>query len=183
MAIIQSILSVIQTIFCSGPAHLLCYSALLGTELYQSFVNTKICFLVLPRKPFTALQARVFPVYFRIQSLLLLLLAVTAPSRGLLSLIERKSNWVPLLVGTCTAALNLFVFGPRTSRAMVSIDQQGTATANAQTEPSERQPLNQEKAVLRKIFSKNHAMSIHLNLITIIATLWYGWGLSTKLAT
>ncbi|CAH0018717.1 unnamed protein product [Clonostachys rhizophaga] len=183
MAITQSILSVIQSIFCTGPAHLLCFSALLGTELYQSFVITKICFLVLPRKPFTALQARVFPVYFRIQSSLLVLLALTTPSRGLLSLIERKSNWIPLLVGACTAALNLFFYGPRTSRAMFSIDQLGTATAGDRTESSEREPLNQDKAVLRKTFSKNHAASIHFNLITIIATLWYGWGLSTELVT
>ncbi|VUC30971.1 unnamed protein product [Clonostachys rosea] len=183
MAITQSILYVIQSIFCTGPAHLLCYSALLGTELYQSFVMTKICFLVLPRKPFIALQARVFPVYFRIQSLLLVLLAVTTPSHGLLSLIGRKSSWVPMLVSVGTAALNLFLYGPRTSRAMISVQQQGIAAADDQTELSEREPLNQEKAALRKKFSKNHAMSIHLNLISIIATLWYGWGLSIKLAT
>lgn len=34
---------------------------------------------------------------------------------------------------------------------------------------------------LNRSFSRAHAMSIHLNLITIITTLFHGWQLSTKL--
>jgi hypothetical protein len=37
------------------------------------------------------------------------------------------------------------------------------------------------KAVMRR-FSKAHGMSIHLNLITIIATVWYGFVLASKLS-
>lgn len=29
-------------------------------------------------------------------------------------------------------------------------------------------------------FSRNHAMSIHLNLITVVATLLYGWRLGCR---
>ncbi|XPS74653.1 hypothetical protein M3J09_006764 [Ascochyta lentis] len=35
---------------------------------------------------------------------------------------------------------------------------------------------------LNRSFSKAHAMSIRLNLIAIIATLCYGWQLSSKLS-
>lgn len=31
-------------------------------------------------------------------------------------------------------------------------------------------------------FSRNHAMSIHLNLITVIATLAYGWSLAGRMS-
>jgi hypothetical protein len=37
------------------------------------------------------------------------------------------------------------------------------------------------KAVMRR-FSNAHGMSIHLNLITIIATVWYGFVLASKLS-
>ncbi len=37
------------------------------------------------------------------------------------------------------------------------------------------------KAVMRG-FSKAHAMSIHINLVTIIATVWYGFVLASKLS-
>jgi hypothetical protein len=47
------------------PAHFFAYSTLLGAELYQSFVMTKIAYQALPRSAFTTLQMRVFPIYFR----------------------------------------------------------------------------------------------------------------------
>lgn len=49
---------------------------------------------------------------------------------------------------------------------------QGTATRDSKSE---------EMLVLNRAFSRAHAMSIHLNLITIGATLWYGWQLASKL--
>jgi hypothetical protein len=41
--------------------------------------------------------------------------------------------------------------------------------------------VSAEMKRLNRAFSRAHAMSIHLNLITIIATLCYGWQLSRKL--
>ena len=34
--------------------------------------------------------------------------------------------------------------------------------------------------MLLRDFSRNHAVSIHLNLLTIGATLWYGWCLALQ---
>ena len=34
---------------------------------------------------------------------------------------------------------------------------------------------------LNREFSRAHAMSIHLNLLTVGLTLWYGWRLASKL--
>jgi hypothetical protein len=44
----------------------------------------------------------------------------------------------------------------------------------------EKGPVSDEMKVLNLAFSRAHAMSIHLNLFTIGATLWYGWGLAMK---
>jgi hypothetical protein len=41
--------------------------------------------------------------------------------------------------------------------------------------------LSAEMQGLNKSFSRAHAMSIHLNLIAIVATLFYGWQLSSRL--
>ena len=40
-----------------------------------------------------------------------------------------------------------------------------------------------EMKVRNKDFARNHAMSIHLNLLAVGATLWYGLRLASKLET
>ncbi|KAL6157329.1 hypothetical protein ACJQWK_07225 [Exserohilum turcicum] len=47
------------------PCHLLAYSTLLGTELYQTFVMTKVAHRALARPSFVNLQKRVFTIYFK----------------------------------------------------------------------------------------------------------------------
>ncbi|KAI1115664.1 hypothetical protein F5Y14DRAFT_111190 [Nemania sp. NC0429] len=165
-----------------APLHLLSFSTLLGTQLYQTFVVTKICFVSLPRSAFTTLQKRLFPIYFRSQSLLLLLTMITIPSQGPISLVTNKAAWIPFSIAGATAALNLFVYGPRTRQIMIErIHQetrdglQGQATNDAVEAPS----LQKER--LDRSFSHNHAMSIHLNLLSIGALLWWGWKLASNL--
>ncbi|SPO02964.1 probable DNA polymerase gamma [Cephalotrichum gorgonifer] len=120
MTLLQSILSSISAVVCSAPAHLLCFSCLLGTELYQTFVVTRVTFDALPRAPFVRLQARLFPVYFRAQSLLLVLTAATFPAHGVKSLLGSGGyHWIPLAIGGIAAVLNLLVYGPETRRVML----------------------------------------------------------------
>ncbi|OAG03159.1 uncharacterized protein CC84DRAFT_1097960 [Paraphaeosphaeria sporulosa] len=152
-----------------APAHLFAYATLLGTQLYQSFVMVKVAYQALPAHSFTDLQKRVFPIYFRGQTALLILTAITFP-HGPLALAKRKGDWIPFFVAGATALLNLAVYGPRTSRLMM----RRRRLAN-QIDGSRKLPgVNRD-------FSWNHAMSIHLNIITIGATLCYGWRLASKL--
>jgi hypothetical protein len=109
-----------------APAHLLAYSTLLGTEVYQSFVMTKVSYQALPRSAFTTLQKRVFPIYFQSQSLLLLLVAATCPPHGPTSLLHSRFEWVSLVVAGATAGLNLLVYEPRTQTLMTERVHQGT---------------------------------------------------------
>ena len=122
--------------------HLIIYGTLLGTELYQvsissmqikasltcdtkSFVMTKVCYNALPMSAFTTLQKRVFPVYFRGQTLLLLFTALTHPPYGPISLATSIWDLIPLAFGGAMAALNLMVWGPRAQTAMIERIHQG----------------------------------------------------------
>ncbi|KAH7081338.1 hypothetical protein BKA63DRAFT_435067 [Paraphoma chrysanthemicola] len=161
-----------------APVHLLVYSTLLGTELYQSFVMVKVAYQALPRSAFTSLQKRVFPIYFRGQSILLLFLGATVPPSGIFSLGRQRKVWLPFLVAGATAALNLLTFGPRTRTLMLERVHQATRNEKSQADAA---ILSDKTRLLNRSFSRAHAMSIHLNLITIGATLWYGVLLASKL--
>ncbi|EUC49615.1 hypothetical protein COCMIDRAFT_84112 [Bipolaris oryzae ATCC 44560] len=150
--------------------HLLAYSALIGTELYQTFVVTKITYRALPRPAFVGLQKQLFPAYFNAQFLLLLVVALTRPPYGPFSSFGEPASCIPFAVAGVTGGLNFGLYGPR-SRALM-IERATKATRDSKSE---------EKLLLNKAFSRAHAISIHLNLVTIGATLWYGWQLASKL--
>ncbi|KAI1358356.1 hypothetical protein F5Y08DRAFT_333194 [Xylaria arbuscula] len=174
-----------------APLHLLSFSGLLGTQLYQTFVVTKICYTSLPRSAFTTLQKSLFPIYFRSQSLLLLLTVVTIPSRGPLTLLANKASWIPFAIAGATATLNWLIYGPRTRKLMIEGTHQETRD-RLQKQKLIDDPDNDAKGAvaetpspemqrIRRAFSRSHAMSIHLNLLTIGAMLWWGYKLGSSL--
>ncbi|CAH0057795.1 unnamed protein product [Clonostachys solani] len=176
----MAILNTIQTLICSAPVHLVCFVALVGTELHQSLISAKKYFHALRKDQPLTLHERVSPVLLRAQSILLILVAVTVPSHGLLSLIEHKSSWIPLLVGSYATALNFFLFNPRASRALNGLQLQ--SIANTSEKASETEPLNPNAAALEKSFRRNRAATVHLNVLTMMATVWYGCGLAKSFA-
>ncbi|KAF5022119.1 hypothetical protein F66182_5838 [Fusarium sp. NRRL 66182] len=108
-----------------APIHLLSFSALLGSQLYQTFIVTKVAFKHLPRTPYMTFQKHIFPIFFHCQALLLVLTAVTFPPYGPPSLIEHKSDWIPFAVSGVVSGLNVTVFGPRTRKLMLDRAEQG----------------------------------------------------------
>jgi hypothetical protein len=54
-------------------------------------------------------------------------------------------------------------------------------TTRDSTRPTGAEDVSDDMQSLNGSFSRVHAMSIHLNLITIIATLFHGWPLSSRL--
>lgn len=157
--------------------HMIIYGTLLGTELYQSFVMTKVCYNALPMSAFTTLQKRVFPVYFRGQTLLLVLTALTHPPYGPVSLAASLWDLIPLAFGGAMAALNLMVWGPRAQTAMTERIHQETKDGKKYNDP---EVISDEMKAKNRAFSTAHAMSIHINLMTIAATMWYGFRLSSR---
>ncbi|KAF2265011.1 hypothetical protein CC78DRAFT_462370 [Lojkania enalia] len=164
-------------LFISGLAqfHLLTYSTLLGTEIYQTFLMTRVAHQALPRSAFTTLQKRVFPIYFRVQSFLIIVTAITYPPRGSPSLIRR---WTPFAIAGFTAVLNLLVYGPRTRQVMIDRIHQETVDGR---KSGGLVHISPEMERLNRAFSLAHAMSIHLNLITIGATIWHGLRLASAM--
>ncbi|KAK1852956.1 hypothetical protein CCHR01_04401 [Colletotrichum chrysophilum] len=129
---IQSSSSTMATLL--APCHIISYATLLGTTLFQTFVNTKVCYNELPKTAFTTLQKRLFPIYFRCQSILLVVTALTFPPSGPASLLKDKRDWVAFAIAGITAILNLFIYGPRTKQAMIDRIHQGKlATQNSRT--------------------------------------------------
>ncbi|KAB5522926.1 hypothetical protein GE09DRAFT_1154618 [Coniochaeta sp. 2T2.1] len=162
-----------------APFHLLSYSSLLGMSLYQSFTVVKMAHRVLPRPAFVTLQGRLFPIYFQLQTFYLFLTAATFPPYGPLSLIKDRISTVLFSVAGIGALLNFLIYGPRTGRLMMERNRKGTRDAGDDENIEEAS----EEAVdaLNKAFHKSHAMSIHLNLITIAALIGYGWRLALRL--
>ncbi|PSN59286.1 hypothetical protein BS50DRAFT_508751, partial [Corynespora cassiicola Philippines] len=102
----------------------------------------------------------------------------TYPPSGPASLVESKADWIPLAFVGFTAALNLTIYGPRIKSLMFErVRQEKEASQNAYLGIT----INDPRRELNRSFSRAHAMSIHLNLVTIGATLWYGWRLASRL--
>ncbi|KAI1309921.1 hypothetical protein F5Y03DRAFT_347853 [Xylaria venustula] len=167
-----------------APLHLLSFSTLLGSQLYQTFLVTKITHASLPRSAFTTLQKRLFPIYFRGQSLLLLLTVATVPPHGPFTVVADKAAWIPFAIAGITAILNYTIYGPRTRQIMMERIHQETRDAlqkQATNDSASSETPSPEMQSIRRSFARNHAMSIHLNLLTIGAMLWWGYKLASNL--
>ncbi|ERF73282.1 hypothetical protein EPUS_03114 [Endocarpon pusillum Z07020] len=156
---------------------------------------TKLCFRYLPRPQFTNLNKHVFPVYFSLQLGLVLLTAATYPPQSLLSLVRQGhwSEYMPLALNVLMAALNAGVYGPRTLKLMVERTHQETRDGARKARPDvpaqDRELPEQQQTdtvvsdamrLLKRTFSTSHAMAIHLNMIAMIATVWYGFSLASR---
>ncbi|KAL2164594.1 hypothetical protein VTH06DRAFT_3811 [Thermothelomyces fergusii] len=176
--------------FSPAPYHILSYGTLLGTTVFQTFINGTIAFRVLPRPQFGALMAAVFPVYFALQAGLPAALALTFPGSrspsgapgGLAGLLHPSNRWAALapLAGALACAVgNLVVVGPETTRVMEERRQQerkdGKKAYDAPPHSKEMQELNRR-------FSMLHGISSLLNLGTLAATVVYGITLSSRLS-
>ncbi|CRK42296.1 hypothetical protein BN1723_019004 [Verticillium longisporum] len=110
-----------------GPFHLTTCSTLLGTQFFQSFINTKVCYQALHRSAVTTLQKHLFPIYFKVQSVLVLTTIITYPL-GPRSLLSSPEDLVPLNLAVITACVNFLVFGPqRLTKMICCIHQERTA--------------------------------------------------------
>ncbi|KIN06897.1 hypothetical protein OIDMADRAFT_15946 [Oidiodendron maius Zn] len=162
--------------------HLLAWGSLLGMQLYQTFVMTKVCYLYLPRPQFTTLQKRIFPLYFGIETALAAATAATYPSGSIWALASHHLNSALLGLTLAMSGLNLLVYGPKTIEAMVHRSHQKTREALRSSTTVTGNSTSEEMHLARRQFSRNHAMSIHLNLIGVISTVVYGVSLSSRMA-
>ncbi|KAL2263224.1 hypothetical protein VTK26DRAFT_7718 [Humicola hyalothermophila] len=179
--------------FSAGPFHILSYGTLLGTTFFQTAVNGIVAFKVLPRPQFAALMARVFPIYFAMQTVLPLVTALTYPAGasafgpdgglgGVAGVLHPANRWgvlAPLASAALCALANLAVVGPATTKVMDARRQQEKKDGKKSYDAP---PHSQEMLALNKQFSMLHGISSLLNLSTFIATVAYGVTLGHRLA-
>ncbi|OAL52798.1 hypothetical protein IQ07DRAFT_584822 [Pyrenochaeta sp. DS3sAY3a] len=170
--------------------HLLSYGTLLGSTLFQSFVSGIVAFRVLPRPQFSTLQKNVFPIYFTLQTITPFVMFLTYPS-GPSSLIpyllsspkiqtssDSLSAW---LVGTMffTALVNWVYIGPQTTKVMGLRKHQETRDGKKSYDAG---PHSKEMQELNKQFGILHGISSLVNLVGLLAMVWYGGVLGERLA-
>ncbi|KAJ5601384.1 hypothetical protein N7510_010918 [Penicillium lagena] len=167
------------------PYHILSYGTLLGTQFYQSFVSGTVAFRALPRPQFASFQAAIFPIYFSMQTALPVVVALTASRggqavglSGLTAPEHRFSTLLPMATVAVTGLINLFVLRPMTINVMRERKAQETRDGKRSYDPA---PHSKEMIALNKKFGRVHGMSSLINLVSLIATVWYGAVLSKRL--
>jgi len=104
--------------------------------LSQSFIGGIAAYKALPRPQFTALQQKIFPIYFSLQTALPVVLALTYPGsrtglgtasgyQGIFAEPSRGSVLVPLATIFVTGLANLTFIGPATTNIMKERKHQG----------------------------------------------------------
>ncbi|KAK3302049.1 uncharacterized protein B0T15DRAFT_403975 [Chaetomium strumarium] len=170
-----------MSLLSPAPYHVLSYGTLLGTTFFHTFVGGIVSFQVLPRPQFAALMAKIFPVYFTMQTALPAVMAITYPAGGVSGVLDPSNRWRVLapIAGAFLCALgNLAVVGPATTRVMDERRQQEKKDGKKSYDAP---PHSQEMVALNKQFSMLHGISSLLNLGTFVAAVVYGVSLSSRL--
>ncbi|PHH80203.1 hypothetical protein CDD82_1916 [Ophiocordyceps australis] len=177
------------SIFCSvAPYHIISYGALLGTTFFHSFINGPTMFKAVDRPSFSAIQQRIFPIYFGMQTALPIVLALTFPgnpltgvSSGIAGLLDASSKLDSLLpiAGMFVSGLaNLAVLLPATVDVMKQ--RRGQVKRDGKDWWSEG-PHSEEMRALNKKFGMLHGISSLLNLGTFAAAVAYGFTLGARI--
>ncbi|KAF1999735.1 hypothetical protein P154DRAFT_523057 [Amniculicola lignicola CBS 123094] len=165
----------------ANPAtyHILSYGTLLGSTVFQSFIGGIVAFRVLPRPQFSTLQKHTFPVFFALQTITPLLMALTYPtgpfafvrtSSPLAPSTDRVATW---LIGTMvvSGAVNWVWVGPQTTEVMKLRKHQETRDGKKSYDAG---PHSEEMRGLNKRFGVLHGVSSLVNLVGLVAMIWYG---------
>ncbi|KAJ5439393.1 uncharacterized protein N7458_010391 [Penicillium daleae] len=167
------------------PYHILSYGTLLGSQVFQSFVSGIVAFRALPRPQFATLQTAIFPVYFSMQTALPVVVALTASRggqalglSGLVAPENRYNTLLPMATVAITGLINMFVLRPLTVKTMRERKHQETRDGKKSYDAP---PHSKEMVALNKKFGRIHGLSSLVNLVSLIATVWYGAVMSKRL--
>ncbi|GCE99196.1 hypothetical protein ZYGM_003501 [Zygosaccharomyces mellis] len=141
-------------------SHLLLYSFIFGGTTFYSFLVSPVAFKTLDRESFSALQNKVFPTFFQLQSFSPWVLALTAPFKlttGPTSLLTSAS--------ICGLA-NLAWLLPWTRRVK---EERKSLCSRFEGEDLERYD-----APLRREFGKSHGLSLLFNMGNAVCMFVYG---------
>ncbi|KAM0346459.1 hypothetical protein ACHAPU_005524 [Fusarium lateritium] len=173
--------------FSPAPYHIITYGTLLGTTFFHSFINGIVTFKTVDRASFSAIQQKLFPIYFGLQTVLPGVLALTFPGNsliglangpaGLVSEFARYHSLLPITLMAVTGALNLTVLLPLTMDVMKQ--RRGQVKRDGKEWYAEG-PHSDEMKVLNRKFGMLHGISSLLNLVTFAAAIGYGFTLGGR---
>lgn len=175
-------------LFSPAPYHILSYGTLLGTTFFHTFINGIVAFQTLPRPQFSVLQAKLSPIYFSMQTVIPVVIALTYPGdrtagilpgiAGVLGSTNRWSVLAPMATMFLSALANLVVVGPATTKCIRDRKSQERKDGKTSYDPP---PHSQEMLALNKKFGMLHGISSLLNLATFIASVIYGVEVSSRI--
>lgn len=161
-------------------------------------------FKAVDRASFSAIQQKLFPIYFGLQTVLPGVLALTFPGNtliglangpaGLVSEFARWHSLLPISVMAITGAINLTVLLPMTVEVMKKRRGQGMSSKHALHFDLSNQltvkrdgkewyaegPHSDEMKTLNRKFGMLHGISSLLNLATFVAAIGYGFTLGGR---
>jgi len=167
------------------------YGTLLGTEIFQSFIGGITAFRVLPRSQFATLQSALFPIYFSMQTAFPVALALTFPAQhtangtipcgiwGVFDATNRVHVLTPLATVFLAGLVNAVYVGPATTKVMRERKHQETRDGKRSHDPP---PHSSEMQALNRRFGQLHGVSSLVNLVGILATVWYGFHLAGRMS-
>ncbi|SMQ50139.1 unnamed protein product [Zymoseptoria tritici ST99CH_1A5] len=172
------------------PYHILTYGTLLGSNLFQTFINGPLAYNALPRPSFSTLQTAIFPVYFGIQTALPVVLALTWPGErsvaghvnsGFKGLLAEENKWTaltPIALMFVTNLANLVWLGPATTKVMKERKHQETRDGKKYYDAGPKSPEMQR---MNSSFNRLHGAASVANLIGLGGLLVYAFTLAEKI--
>ena len=166
-------------------------SFLLGAQIYQTAFANITSYRALPRAQFRLLQASIWPMYFRLQTILTLLVAMTSPHMNYEAFVRMefvRTDFGLTSVLFIMATLNWCIFGPMTARIVMRRKHlgmlhrlprpMGIKFLTCRPERKEKltkldQRCLQETKSLNNWFLIAHGASYFCNLLTILTSVWY----------
>jgi len=153
----------------SASVHLFSFAVWFGTMWYTTFIFGLTAFKTLPRRQFGKLQSKLFPKYFNICALTVLLQLLTLSKLPSLS---STKTYRALSVAMIMTLVNLFILEPKSTKIMF------------ERYELEDQPGGKEKSEYKQLqasFGKFHGMSSLTNLIALCAAIVHGFSVATSL--
>ncbi|RSL41740.1 hypothetical protein CEP53_012584 [Fusarium sp. AF-6] len=179
--------TVSTVVFSPAPYHIITYGTLLGTSFFHTFINGIVMIRTVDRPSFSAIQQKLFPIYFGLQTILPGILALTFPGnsliglsngpRGLVTEFARWHSLLPIAIMALTGAVNFTILLPLTTETMKQ--RRGQAKRDGK-EWFAAGPHSDEMKALNKRFGILHGISSLINLTTFFAAVAYGFTLGGR---
>ncbi|CAB9506924.1 Transmembrane protein 205 [Seminavis robusta] len=153
-----------------ASVHVLSFGTWFGTVFYTTFIAGLTMFKALPRQTFGKLQSKLFPKYFALSSLTIVLQLITASRLPGIAAASSRALGVSLVM----TLLNQFILEPKSTKVMFDRYEFENSDDPAALETDEYKKL-------RAGFGKLHGMSSLTNLIAFVGAVVHGVLLSSAL--